>query len=150
MTKDEIKKALECCSNPSINFCKNCPYNNNGEFSCCDGEMCKDALTLITEQEKKIEQLTEERNRYAETLAQYQIASDKEIAAQVKQLKTECTLLDDELRNARQETINVLNKLKGNIKNAIDTYYNSQGGGYYLAEDVINDIDELIKEAQND
>lgn len=57
MTKDEIKKALECCSNPSINFCKNCPYNNNGEFSCCDGEMCKDARNLITEQEKEIEQL---------------------------------------------------------------------------------------------
>lgn len=121
MTKDEIKKALECCSKTSISFCKNCPYNNNGKFSCCDGEMCKDALNLINEQEKEI-----------------------------KQLKTECTLLDDELRNARQETINVLNKLKGNIKNAIDTYYNSQGGGYYLAEDVINDIEKLIKEAQND
>lgn len=65
---------------------------------------------------------------------------------EINQLKTECTLLDDELRNARQETINVLNKLKGNIKNAIDTYYNSQGGSYYSSEDVINDIDKLIKE----
>lgn len=34
------------------------------------------------------------------------------LEAENKQLKTECTLLDDELRNARQETINVLNKLK--------------------------------------
>ena len=76
MNIDDIKKGLECCSNPSINSCKDCPYNNNGEFSCCDGEMCKDALNLITEQEKKIEQLTEERNRYAETLAKYQMASD--------------------------------------------------------------------------
>lgn len=66
-----------------------------------------------------------------------------------KQLKTECALLDDELRIARQDTIDVLNELKRNIKNAIDTYYNSQGGGYYLAEDVINDIDELIKEVLN-
>lgn len=68
---------------------------------------------------------------------------------EIKQLKTECTLLDDELRIARQDTIDVLNKLKGNIKNAIDTYYNKDGGGYYLAEDVINDIDELIKEVLN-
>lgn len=66
--------------------------------------------------------------------------------AENKQLKTECALLDDELRVARQETINVLNELKGNIKNAIDTYYNSQGGSYYSSEDVINDIDKLIKE----
>ena len=107
MTNKDIKKALECCSNPSINFCKDCPYNNKGEFSCCDGEMCKDALNLITEQEKEI-----------------------------KQLKTECTLLDDELRNARQETINVLNKLKEK------TYVNE-----YCREVVeVEKIDELIKE----
>ena len=55
----------------------------------------------------------------------------------INQLKTECTLLDDELRIARQ--------LKGNIKNAIDTYYNSQGGSYYSSEDVINDIDKIRK-----
>lgn len=54
--------------------------------------------------------------------------------------------LSDMKRNARQETIDVLNELKGNIKSAIDTYFNKDGGGYYLAEDVINDIDELIKE----
>ena len=107
MTNKDIKKALECCSNPSINFCKDCPYNNNGEFSCCDGEMCKDALNLITEQEKEI-----------------------------KQLKTECTLLDDELRNARQETINVLNKLKEK------TYVND-----YCREVVeVEKIDQMIKE----
>lgn len=136
MNIDDIKKGLECCSNPRLSSCNNCPYNNNGEFSCRDGEMCKDALNLITEQEKKIEQLTEERNRYAETLAKYQIASDKEIAAQVKQLKTECTLLDDELRNARQETINVLNELKEK------TYVNE-----YCREVVeVEKIDELIKE----
>lgn len=69
-----------------------------------------------------------------------------DLKAENKQLKTECALLDDELRIARQETINVLNRLKGNIKNAIDTYYNSQGGSYYSAEDVISDIDRMIEE----
>lgn len=107
MNAKDIKKALECCSNQSINFCKNCPYNNNGEFSCCDGEMHKDALNLVTEQEKEI-----------------------------NQLKTECTLLDDELRNARQETINVLNELKAK------SYVND-----YCREVVeVEKIDELIKE----
>ena len=105
MNIDDIKKGLECCSNPSINSCKDCPYNNNGEFSCCDGEMCKDALNLITEQEKKIERLKDENKEncwkcieakrvteedYAklqEEFANYQIASDKEMIAQVKQAK---------------------------------------------------------------
>ena len=30
--------------------------------------------------------------------------------------------------------------------NEINTYYNSNGGGYYLAEDTIEDIDNLVKE----
>jgi predicted nucleic acid-binding Zn ribbon protein len=37
-------------------------------------------------------------------------------------------------------------RLKETITNAINTYYNSNGGGYYLAEDVIEDIDDLVKE----
>lgn len=116
MTNKELKKWL-----------KRCGLTNNID-SLCDGcpfethNLCFDeiklaALALIKKQEKEI-----------------------------KQLKTECTLLDGELRNARQETINVLNALKENIKGAIDTYYNKDGGGYYLAEDVINDIDDFIKE----
>lgn len=53
-----------------------------------------------------------------------------------EQLKTECALLDDELRNARQETINVLNELKAK------SYVNE-----YCREVVeVEKIDELIKE----
>lgn len=59
--------------------------------SLCFDEMKLAALELIKKQEKEI-----------------------------KQLKTECTLLDDELRNARQETINVLNELKAEVLNAED------------------------------
>ena len=124
MNIDDIKKGLECCSNPRLSSCNNCPYNNNGEFSCRDGEMCKDALNLITEQEKKIEQLTEERNRYAETLAKYQMASDKEIMAQIKQAK-----------------IDVLNRLK-----SLSIYDDNYLDGYVF----IDDIDKLLEEYEND
>lgn len=62
------------------------------------------------------------------------------VKEEINQLKTECTLLDDELRNARQETINVLNKLKERAVvrlAAIETYH------------ICNLIDELIKEVLN-
>ena len=142
MNIDDIKKGLECCSNPSINFCKDCPYNNNGEFSCCDGEMCKDALNLITEQEKKIERLKDENKEncwkcieakrvteedYAklqEEFANYQIASDKEMIAQVKQAK-----------------IDVLNRLK-----SLSIYDDNYLDGYVF----IDDIDKLLEEYEND
>lgn len=132
MNIDDIKKGLECCVGGEVGEgCRKCPYlfNHNG----CNDALCKDTLDFITLQEKKVEQLTEERNRYAETLAQYQMASDKEIRAQIKQAKIE-----------------VLNKLRERVETAIDTYFNLDGGGYYLAEGAMNDIDELLKEYEND
>lgn len=63
MNKDEIKKALRCCS--AVGFetsCSDCPYR----YRC--GALAKDALNIITKQEKEIEQLTRERNQQAEKL----------------------------------------------------------------------------------
>lgn len=51
--------------------------------------------------------------------------------------------------NVKQAQIDVLDKLKERIKTAIDTYFNLDGGGYYLAEGAIDDIDELITEIEN-
>ena len=50
--------------------------------------------------------------------------------------------------NIKQAQIDVLNKLKERIKTAIDTYFNLDGGGYYLAEGALDDIDELIEEVE--
>ena len=50
--------------------------------------------------------------------------------------------------DVKQAQIDVLNKLKERIKTAIDTYFNLDGGGYYLAEDALDDIDELIEEVE--
>ena len=82
-----------------------------GAYELCFDEIKLAALALIKKQEKEI-----------------------------KQLKTECTLLDDELRNARQAIINVLNELKEK------TYVND-----YCREVVeVEKIDELVNEVQND
>ena len=58
-----------------------------------------------------------------------------DLKAENKQLKTECALLDDELRIARQETIDVLNKVKEKLNN-------TPNGWAYTTY-----IDELIKGA---
>ena len=50
--------------------------------------------------------------------------------------------------DVKQAQIDVLNKAKERIGNAIDTYYNLDGGGYYLAEGAIDDIDGLIEEVE--
>ena len=69
MNKDEVKKALEYCSvvgfETACNYCAYC-------YRCND--LPKDALNIITKQEKEIEQLTRECNQQAETLAEEQEA----------------------------------------------------------------------------
>lgn len=52
----------------------------------------------------------------------------------------------------KQAQINILREFKERIKTAIDTYYDSdeEGEGYFIAEDAIEDIDELIKEVENE
>ena len=126
MNKDDIKKALEFCADAFP--CEGCAYHD--DLTCTD-KLKTDALNVIIEQEQAIEKWKNDYAKLQEQFAQYQMASDKEIAAQVKQAKIE-----------------VLNKLKERVETAIDAYFNLDGGGYYLAEDAMNDIDELIREIE--
>ena len=165
MTKQEqVKEILEVikhCGDYTNRDCAECDYRLYGE--CKNQKQCEaEALynegyrkvpfgaTVIAPEERndEIREMHEILEGRDELIAKVGILGREnyDLKAENRQLKTECALLDDELRIARQETINVLNELKGNIKNAIDTYYNSQGGSYYSSEDVINDIDKMIKE----
>lgn len=140
MNKEDIKKALECCCNSDFKTaCRNCLYLGSPR---CNDTLCKDAVNLIIEQENEIERLKDENKEncwkcieakrvteedYAklqEEFANYQIASDKEMIAQVKQAK-----------------IDVLNRLK-----SLSIYDDNYLDGYVF----IDDIDKLLEEYEND
>ena len=122
MNKDAIKKALAYCASDSIDDCKACPYADNGPFACSIS-MYKDAHTLITEQEKEIERLKDDYAKLQELFAQYQIASDKEIRAQIKQAKIDVLY---ELKEKRTTVFIDIDKVDEAV--------------------FIDDIDELLKE----
>ena len=122
MNKDAIKKALAYCASDSIADCKACPYADNGPFACSIS-MYKDALTLITEQEKEIERLKDDYAKLQELFAQYQMASDKEIRAQIKQAKIDVLY---ELKEKRTTVFIDIDKVDEAV--------------------FIDDIDELLKE----
>lgn len=123
MTIQNIKKALEICSEDD--GCRECPYY---DYHRCDKALLKDALAIITEQnqkyqEREIEQLKDDYAKLQEQFAQYQMTSDKEIMAQIKQAK-----------------IDVLNELKTH------SYFDD----YYIDSYVfVSDIDELLEEVEN-
>lgn len=139
MTKEDIKEALEACG--AINSpCVNCPYK---DVENCYDTLNNDARKLIIAQESEIDRLkakdeetclkcieskhatAEEYAELQEEFANYQLASDKEIRAQVKQAQ-----------------IDVLKELKTRHDYAIKNM------GYPW--DIAQQIDELIKEVENE
>ena len=87
-------------------------------------ERLKSDCRQIDELKVEVKELEAERNRYAETLAKYQMASDKEITAQVKQAKIE-----------------VLNKAKK--LSHCDNFFTDGKWHRYV---FIDDIDKLLEE----
>lgn len=79
--------------------------------------------------------LCENPDEYARDWKKQLLVEIKRLKSENKQLKTECALLDDELRIARQETIDVLNELKEMCK------FDGHTVAVYK-----NDIEEMIEE----
>lgn len=102
MTKDEIKKGLECCCNRDFKTaCRNCSY-----LTCpgCNDTLCKDALNLITEQEQEIEKLKAEFK---------QLETNAEILARgVRDLNHENYELTEKIKQAKIEVLTELKKKK--------------------------------------
>ena len=99
MTKDEIKIMASTCNN--YYNCGLCPYNPE-DISRFIGDRWKGGCPNydrklvyamgkgygnISEYEAEIERLKDDYSKLQEQFAKYQMASDKEIAAQVKQAK---------------------------------------------------------------
>ena len=157
MSEDEIKKALECCSNPSINYCKDCPYANNGKFSCRDGVMFKDTLDLITNQENEIEYRKKQYNNQIAENTRLYIEYDKAFE-RLKAQQREIDRLKIQLEQANAGIVNChgceLDETNGveefaeRLKDLLYTVYGKHGAplGDLTAEDIACEIDELLKE----
>ena len=152
MTKQEqVKEILEVikhCGDYTIRECAECDYRLYGE--CKNQKQCE-AEALYNEGYRKVPfgatvLAPEERNDEIREMHEILEGRDELIAkvgilgrenydlkAENRQLKTECALLDDELRIARQDTIDVLNKVKEKLNN-------TPNGWAYTTY-----IDELIK-----
>ena len=124
MNKDDIKKALEVCTD-CYSTCDNCPYDDVGN---CGDTLKTDACELIVEQENEIERLKDDYAKLQELFAQYQMASDKEIRAQIKQAKIE-----------------VLNEAKK--LSHCDNFFPDGKWHRYVS---VDDIDKLLEEYEND
>ena len=121
MTDNEIIKAMQCVIGNDVS-CSECIYQKALPFPSCRRMCAKNALDLINRQKAEIERLK-------------------------KNIDGLNIFTKNHIKVIRLQSIKEFaERLKETITNAINTYYNSNGGGYYLAEDTIEDIDNLVKE----
>ena len=100
MNIDKIKKGLECCLKPTVDYCVDCPYNNNnGALKCNIDKMHQDALNLINELESENKRLkkdcTDIANDYQEMGKFYNEEAEKnqQLNDLIAELKSENELL---------------------------------------------------------
>ena len=137
--KDEIKRSLECCS--AVNFevsCRDCPYR----YTCIT--LYRDALELITEQEKEVEQLTGELAKEQEACVECELEQSWELFVRDKEidrLRAESKRFENNMKSVLEiEKKNVVKEFAEKLKvNAIRL---SEIENYH----VCNLIDELLKE----
>lgn len=161
MTKQEqVKEILEVikhCGDYTNRDCAECDYRLYGE--CKNQKQCEaEALyndgyrkvpfgaTVLAPEERndEIREMHEILEGRDELIAKVGILGREnyDLKAENKQLKTECALLDDELRIARQDTINVLNELKTKAFNK--DAFNGWAGSTFVV--LVRDIDKMIEE----
>ena len=127
MTKDEIKKALEICTDIYAP-CNGCPYE---KCINCDNTLHTDALNVIIEQEKEIERLRT-------TLGQ----CNTELNSALESLKSQCREIGALKAGTKQAKIDVLNKLK----DSYGLYYLSAFGvKERMLADILNPMIEELK-----
>ena len=158
MTKQEKEKeileVIKHCGDYTNRDCAECDYRLYGQ--CHNQKQCE-AEALYNEGYRKIDEFEKcrkcpawsgtdcTRNPYTEGCLDDKVNLKNEIKRLEKeneQLKTECALLDDELRIARQETINVLNELK--TKAFDKDAFNGWAGSTFVV--LVRDIDKMIEE----
>lgn len=134
MTREELKQMANTCD--SYHGCGCCPYSPE-DISRFIGDKWKGGCPNY---DRKLV--------YAMGKGYGDVS---EYEAEIERLKADNERFENNMRavleiEKEQAKIDVLNELKEKIQNAIDTYWNSNGGGYYLAEGAIDEIDELLKE----
>ena len=146
MTKEDIKKALEICTDDCYS-CDDCPYD---DVINCGNTLKNDVRELIVEQEKEIERLETENGQrrklgilgnevtveFLDDVVSEPFADCNDIEKYAKQFCNRIISINE--KEIKQAKIDVLNKAKEKLDSA-------PNGWAYTTY-----IDELIEEVQND
>ena len=137
--KYEIKKGLKCCS--VVDFetgCSDCPYR----YRC--GALAKDALNIITEQEKEIEQLTRELAKEQEACVECELEQSWELLARDKEidrLRAESKRFENNMKSVLEiEKKNVVKEFAEKLKARITKFTGRHDLSVRFFNDIMSDL----------
>ena len=143
MTDEQIMQGLKWCYQVE-GSCGDCPYRPDDiKKAKCHDRLGNDVIGLIERQRAEIEASKE-----LLKVIGVELENVKNLIVQNNKSKLKIyDAYEQKLKTARAEAIKEFaEKLKDEINQAIYTYYNHAAGGYYLAENCIDEIDNLVKE----
>lgn len=153
MNKDDIKKALESCvtyKNVDCNNCPCCPYD--GQILCQD-VLCKDALNLIIEQDKENEKLEQLNAVQCDAWQKLSDENERLVTENNSNLRYNSVLRKENKKlkeEIKQAQLSVLGKLWARISHNKTLIQSHIADGSFTIEDIYMEIDELIKEVENE
>ncbi len=135
LTDNEIKKALECCSDYGLLKCLKCP--KRGTSKVCMYDLSKEALDLINRQQAEIERLREENLKQKAILEEFE---------QITYPLPFETHFDNAIKRAKTEAIK---EFAERLKEKAWIYQHSEEVTINRLI-ATNDIDNLVKEMVGD
>ena len=137
--KYEIKKGLKCCSVVSLETgCSDCPYR----YRC--GALAKDALNIITEQEKEIEQLTRELAEEQEACAECELEQSWELFVRDKEidrLRAESKRFENNMKSVLEiEKKNVVKEFAKKLEARITKFTGLHDLSVRFFKDIVSDL----------
>ena len=135
----KIKAALQCCSVVDLETgCSDCPYR----YRCND--LPKDALDLITEQEKEIEQLTRECAEEQEACVECELEQSWELFVRDKEidrLRAESKRFENNMKSVLEiEKKNVVKEFAEKLKARITKFTGRHDLSVRFFNDIVSDL----------
>lgn len=157
MNKEEVKKALEYCINAKgMNDCSNCKFSLH---PTCRDMIMKEALQLINEQEEEIEMLQQDIDGCGETIERLEkaISDQNEQEAEIERLQKKLvevllcvkdTNVGIDVEKLQKQAVREFAEKVKEKAWANNPFNNWAGPSAYVV--FVKDIDELLKEYEND
>ena len=144
---EKVKKALEIHTGILDKACEECPYNRDAHDEICLDVLVVDTLALITSQEQRIKELTEENERLITAIplwAKQCVELEERCMALRAEVSVKKKLLDKAEETIAKERAKTVREMQERLKECFDNEIEHKS--IYTESQVLFVINQIAKE----